>query len=273
MHPSVVDINEIYNLSSRVLGEGQFGVVRNCFHRKSGEGFAVKSINKHSVHRYFVDNEISILSKINHLYIVKMIDCFEDLDFVHIITEKYTGGDLFDKIDRNVTDEGCLVETEAMEIVRSLMVAISYLHENGIVHRDIKPENILLESDCDGASIKLIDFGLSRFHDDNDVLMMSRVGTYTYMSPEVINGAYDKASDVWSIGIVMYTLLAGYPPFRGDTDREILENVLNEELVFPDQGWSNKSIAAKELIRSLLQKDRNKRISLKDALDHRWFRG
>ena len=71
----------------------------------------------------------------------------------------------------------------------------------------------------------------------------------------------------------MYTLLAGYPPFRGDTDREILENVLNEELVFPDQGWSNKSMAAKELIGSLLQKDRNKRISLKDALDHRWFRG
>lgn len=275
-YPVVADVNEHYTLSSHVLGEGHFGVVRNCYHKKSGESFAVKIINKHSASHVFVKNEVGMLSNINHVYIVKMIDHYEDSDFVHIITEKYTGGDLFDKINRNITDEGCLPEGKAMEITRSLMMAVSYLHENNIVHRDIKPENILFESNCEGASIKLIDFGLSRFHSDTDVLMRAQVGTYYYMSPEVINGAYDRASDVWSVGIVVYTLLAGYPPFRGDTDREVLNSILHEELIFPEPGWSNKSVAVKELISRLLEKDPYKRIAIKEALDyleHWWFVG
>lgn len=200
-----------------------------------------------------------------------MVDCYEDTDFVHIITERYTGGELFDRIAENTSPGGCLSEIHAARIIKSLLEAVGYLHENDIVHRDIKPENVLFRSRHDD-SIKLIDFGLARMHKSGDPHMSNPVGTAYYMSPELLEGEYDKSCDVWSIGIIAYVMLCGYPPFNGDTDREIFESIERGRLQYPNtRAWSGKSDVAKDFINCLLCRDPRKRPTTQEASLHPWI--
>jgi len=201
---------------------------------------------------------------------MRMVDCYEDEDYVHIITEKYDGGELFDKISGCTNDNGCLSEEKTAGIIKSLLEAVAYLHENDIVHRDIKPENILFESD-DEKAIRLIDFGLSRRHEKEEEPMCNPVGTSYYMSPELLNGNYDKSTDMWSVGTVVYILLCGYPPFNGNTDPDIFKKIKKGNLTFPAWEWEDKSDEAKDFIKCLLRKDPSKRYMAKAALDHPWI--
>jgi serine/threonine protein kinase len=204
---------------------------------------------------------------------MKMVDIFEDVEFVHIVTEKYVGGELFDLIIERTTETGCFDEVSAATIVKSLLEAVAYLHRNGIVHRDIKPENILfVTQDNDDLSVKLIDFGLSRRHKKGDAYMSNPVGTAYYMSPELLKGKYDQACDVWSTGIVAYILLCGYPPFNGDTDPDIFEAIKQAYFNFPSQAWGHVSPEAKDFIKCLLRKDPRKRFTAEEALRHPWIR-
>ena len=153
----------------------------------------------------------------------------------------------------------------------SVLEAVAYLHKNDIVHRDIKPENILFESE-QGDAIKLIDFGLARKHKKGDAPMRNPVGTAYYMSPEILKGKYDRSCDVWSVGIIAYILLCGYPPFNGETDQDIFESIRRGKMNFPThRGWSTKSSAAKDFIKSLLCIDPKKRSTAQEALDHPWI--
>mmetsp|Transcript_15382 Transcript_15382/g.21854 ORF Transcript_15382/g.21854 Transcript_15382/m.21854 type:complete len:304 (+) Transcript_15382:172-1083(+) len=150
-----------YYIFPTVLGKGHYGCVRECMHRKTKQFFAVKSIEKLKIGRLdHLQREVYLLSKINHRGIMKMVDIFEDVEFVHIVTEKYVGGELFDRIIDRTSDQGCFDEQSAARIIKSLLEAVAYLHANGIVHRDIKPENILFETSDEDSPIKLIDFGL-----------------------------------------------------------------------------------------------------------------
>jgi len=162
----------------RVLGSGHYGSVRECVHRNSRKWFAVKSIDKSKIGRLdHLQREVYLLSKMDHNGIMKMVDCYEDESCVHIVTEKYTGGELFDKIIEKTTKDGCFSEVKAAKIIKSLLESVAYLHENEIVHRDIKPENILFESKDENSDVKLIDFGLSRRHRKGEALMSNPVGT------------------------------------------------------------------------------------------------
>eukprot|EP00569_Conticribra_weissflogii_P014354 CAMPEP_0171416608 /NCGR_PEP_ID=MMETSP0880-20121228/40180_1 /TAXON_ID=67004 /ORGANISM="Thalassiosira weissflogii, Strain CCMP1336" /LENGTH=235 /DNA_ID=CAMNT_0011934857 /DNA_START=538 /DNA_END=1246 /DNA_ORIENTATION=- len=232
---------------------------------------------------------------------MKMVDCYEDQEYLHIVTEKYSGGELFDKIIDNTTAEGCFSEKAAAKIIKSLLEAVAYLHGEGIAHRDIKPENILFESADEESDIKLIDFGLSRKHkrgdspmsnplapritdEESDIRlidfglsrkhkrgdspMSTPVGTAYYMSPELLKGEYDISCDNWSVGIVAYILLSGYPPFNGDTDPDIFAAIKRGHFEFPKQGFSDE---AKDFIKSLLRRDPRKRLSAEDALKHPWL--
>ena len=205
-------ISDDYYIYPTVLGTGSFGTVRECMHRATGRTFAIKSIDKSKIKRSdHVQREIDILRAVDHPSITKLVDTFEDSDCVHIITEKYTGGELLKKIVDNTTDYGCLPEDKAAKIIKSLLEAVAYLHDNGVVHRDIKPENILFEDENE-ENIKLIDFGLSRRHEEGDALMNGYVGTAYYVSPEMLHtGQYDKSSDLWSVGTVAFMLVCGYP--------------------------------------------------------------
>mmetsp|Transcript_206 Transcript_206/g.409 ORF Transcript_206/g.409 Transcript_206/m.409 type:complete len:382 (-) Transcript_206:111-1256(-) len=275
------DIFADYRINStRLLGRGHYGIVRECEHRVSTHGrrtLAVKSIEKFKIRCLdHLRREIYLLHKMKHSGIMEMIDCYEDAEFVHIVTEKYSGGELFDVIGKNTTPDGCLSERRSAGIVKSLLEAVAYLHANEIVHRDIKPENILFESNADDeeedAPIKLIDFGLSRRHKRNEEPMTNPVGTAYYMAPELLEGKYDKSCDIWSVGTIVYILLCGYPPFNSDTDPEIVENIKRGQFEFPARQWSAKSDEAKDFIKCLLRRDPRKRFTASEALCHPWIK-
>ena len=260
-----------YVVFPKVLGEGHYGCVRECIHRATRLTYACKSIDKSRIGRLdHLQREVALLMEIEHDNAMRMIDCYEDADYVHIITEKYTGGELFDKIIDHTNDAGCYSEEKTAKIIQQLLQSVEYLHANDIVHRDIKPENILFEA-ADEKNIKLIDYGLSRKHHAGEAPMSNPVGTAYYMAPELLKGKYDKACDVWSIGTIVYIMICGYPPFNGDTDPDIFEAIKRGQFDFPEAQWAKISPEAKDLIKCLLRRDTRKRFTAKEALMHPWI--
>jgi len=269
----LTDISTDYYVSSLTLGKGHYGSVRECIHRTTQKRYAAKSIDKSKIGRLdHLQREVYLLSRMNHDGIMRMIDCYEDARYVHIITEKYSGGELFDRIIDCTSETGCFSEQKAALIIKSLLEAVSYLHKKGIVHRDIKPENILFETETADSPIRLIDFGLSRKHKKGDKFMCNPVGTAYYMSPELLRGKYDQSCDVWSIGTVAYILLCGYPPFNGETDPDIFNAIKLGIFSFSGKAWCNKSDDAKDFITCLLRRDPKKRFNAEEALSHPWLR-
>ena len=270
------DISDDYRISYKTaIGKGHYGMVRDCQHLRNGddEVLAVKSIDKRKISRLdHIKREVYFLHQMEHDNIIKMVDCYEDANSVHIISDKYTGGELFDMISDSTTPYGCFSERKAANITKSLLEAIAYLHDNGIVHRDIKPENILFETEEEDSDIKLIDFGLARRHEKGDSPMSNPVGTAYYMSPELLKGKYDRACDVWSVGTIAYILLCGYPPFNGHNDPDIFKAIKKGHFDFPMPAWANKSELAKDFIKCLLMKDTKNRFTAKEALGHPWIR-
>jgi serine/threonine protein kinase len=203
---------------------------------------------------------------------MRMIDCFEDSQYVHIVTERYTGGELFDRIVESTHDRGCFAEDEAARIIMSLLEAVRCLHDRDIVHRDIKPENIMFETNDRSSPVRLIDFGLSRIHEPGDRPMTNRVGTPYYQSPAVLRGRYDRKCDLWSIGVVAYILLTGYPPFNGSTDSEVHDSVLLGHVVFEETIWGHLSRESRDFIGGLLSMDSSSACcSAEEALRHPWM--
>jgi serine/threonine protein kinase len=278
------NVHDDYLILPPVIGKGHYGIVRECLHRNTQHRLlAVKTIDKSRIGRLdHLRREIFLLASVDHPRVMKMLDCYEDERDIHIITERYAGGELFDTVLER-TSRGCsFSEYEASKVIKSLLEAVAYLHENGLVHRDIKPENILFEFESsasnkknkqDCSAIKLIDFGLARRHDETkDSPMANPVGTSYYMSPELLLGKYTNACDIWSVGVVAYILLSGYPPFNGENDDEIQECTLKGKLRFLGSLWVGKSDEAMDFCRCLLRKDGRRRCSAREALLHPWIR-
>ena len=264
-----------YIVFPTVLGTGHYGTVRECMHRQTRQAYAVKSIEKAKIQRLdHLRREVDLLASVNHTSIMRLVGCYEDINYVHIVTEKCAGGELFDKIIDNTTDDGCFDEHTAARIIKSLLEAVAYLHRNGICHRDIKPENILFETSHEDSPIKLIDFGLSRRHEHGvEPNMSNPVGTAYYMSPELLKCNYSTPTDIWSTGIIAYIILCGYPPFNGDDDREIFDAISRGHFDFPSAGWVDKSPLCMDFIKCLLRRDPRKRCTAEEALCHPWIVG
>jgi len=148
--------------------------------------------------------------------------------------------------------------------------ALLYLHKNRICHRDIKPENFLLYKEDDSSHIKLIDFGLAKRVVPNEIMNKPN-GTPYYIAPEVLKGSYTTQCDVWSMGVIMYIMLCGKPPFGGKTNKEIINNVLNSTYSMKSEVWGSVSDEAKDLISKLLERSADMRLTAQEAFDHPWI--
>jgi calcium/calmodulin-dependent protein kinase I len=264
------DISDKYEIGEE-LGKGAFSIVKIGINKETGEKFAIKIINKKDAKAdqdgQRLKTEIEILKKVKHPNIVCLKDIYETTDNLYLIMELVTGGELFDKI----VEKGQYTEKEASVVVSKMLNAIDYLHQNNIVHRDLKPENILLQKG-DDSEVKISDFGLSKIVGESS-LMETACGTPYYVAPEVLSATgYGKSVDLWSIGVITYLLLCGFPPFYGENLPEVFEQILNAEFDFPEPYWTDVSDEAKDFIKKLLVLDSKKRYTAKQALEHPWIK-
>ena len=251
----------------KVIGTGSYGQVRLAVHKLTKQVRAVKIIQKAKVNINALLNEINILSKLSHPNIMQIFEVFDDNTNVYIVSEYCKGGELFDIISK----KGSFTEKDACVIMKQLMSAICYSHQNNIVHRDLKPENILMDNDTDDLTIKLIDWGCAQTIKSAKQSKQAD-GTAYYIAPEVLKGEYDEKCDIWACGVIFYILLCGYPPFNGETDDEIYEAVLSGKFQFPEEDWGQVSQDAKDLIKKMLTKDPKKRISALYSMQDVWFK-
>lgn len=183
-----------------------------------------------------------------------------------------TGGELFDKI----VELGAYTEADAALLVGRMVRAIDYLHGMGIVHRDLKPENLLLKNPDDISEVKLADFGLSKIVSTGATaaMMQTACGTPGYVAPEVLTAdGYDKEVDLWSIGVITYILLCGFPPFYNEHLPMLFEQIMKADYDYPADYWEDISDTAKNFIDRLLVVDPARRMTTKQALEHPWLLG
>ena len=258
-----------------MIGQGTYGVVKKCVHRKTGKEYAVKIIYKDQVPEMkLLVNEVKTLRDLHHPNIIDEVDVYESPRKLNIVTELCTGGELYDHVLELHQQKRHYAEWDAAHIVRSVLEAIALCHEKNIVHRDLKAENILLLNEHDEPpTVKVIDFGLATYLHSAECFKEC-VGTVYYAAPEVMTlpVQYDEKVDIWSIGVIAFVLLAeGTPPFLGDSESGTIELVKSKDLEFPSQDWEYISPEAKEFCRFLLEKDPKKRPSAKEALKHHWL--
>ncbi|KAF3855038.1 hypothetical protein F7725_023093 [Dissostichus mawsoni] len=203
---------------------------------------------------------------IKHENIVALEDIYESSNHLYLIMQLVSGGELFDRI----VEKGFYTEMDASRLIRQVLDAVNYLHNMGIVHRDLKPENLLYFSPHDESKIMISDFGLSKMEGTGDV-MATACGTPGYVAPEVLaQKPYSKAVDCWSIGVIAYILLCGYPPFYDENDSKLFEQILKADYEFDAPYWDDISDSAKDFISSLMEKDPEKRFVCDQALEHPW---
>ena len=258
-----------------MLGEGAYGKVVKVRHKVSKVLRAMKIINKDkmslgSEEEEALINEINVVKSLDHPNIMKVYEFFNKDNSLYIISELLSGGELLDKIN----EAGNLNEDVSSFLMKQIFSAVDFCHQKGIIHRDLKPENILIESEEEANkeffTVKIIDFGTSGKLKSGEMFNLT-VGTPLYVSPEVLKNKYNEKCDMWSCGVIMYMMLSGNPPFKGDNDEEIYQAVKEGKYNFDDEKWDEISGEAKDLIKNLLIKDMNKRYSAKKALTHPWI--
>jgi len=260
------EITEYYALGEEI-GRGSFSVVRRGRNKETGKAYAIKCIQKKFIKLHLLEREIKIMKKLKHPHILPLIEVFENKDYIFLVLELVTGGELFDKI----VERGNYSEKDASTIVRQILEAVAYLHSQGVVHRDLKPENLLCSTERDHIHIYVADFGLSRVFHDREQLN-TYCGSPEYVAPEVLACIpYEKAVDLWSVGVITYILLTGFLPFYDKN-----HSVLFEKIQSVDYNWDDcpeVSPAAKHFIQHLLVKDPKKRYTAEIAMNHPWVKG
>ena len=266
-----INPEKIY-IKTKMLGNGAFGEVWLVHHKDLDRDFAMKIIkkrkNRESDEKEIL-NEIEILKKLDHPKILKIIDFYSTTKKYYMITEYCPEGELFNEIIK----VGKFDEGQAAFIINQILKVITYCHKMNIIHRDINPENIMITNrEKNGClQVKLIDFGTAKIFEKGQQ-ENKYVGSSYYMAPEILKRKYDEKCDLWSIGVVLYILLTGRPPFDGNDDDEILENVkkgVYDRWAYP---FPLLSPHAKDLISRLLQYDPKKRLSAEEAIEHPWFK-
>ncbi|GBF87955.1 calcium-dependent kinase [Raphidocelis subcapitata] len=267
--PGAAKLDEEYDMG-RQLGKGAFGVVHLAKQKqKPHEKVAVKTISKARLvcPEDVDDGEINILNLVGgHKNVVSLKSTHEDPASVYLVMELCEGGELFDAI----VSAGHLTEKDAARFFRSMVEVIKHCHELGVMHRDLKPENFLLTDKGTDVELKLADFGLSAFFKPGQ-RMKHLVGSPYYVAPEVLRKDYNQAADMWSLGVILYILLCGLPPFWGNTEEQIFGMVLKGKVDFSVEPWPRISDAAKDCVSRMLTMDATKRPTAQEILQHEWL--
>lgn len=263
-------IKEYYDFGEQ-LGRGRFSKVFQGTHKQTAASHAVKVLDKASLsvaEKKLIRTEIAILRLVSHPHIIQLHDVYEDKQCMYIVTELMTGGELF----KRLMDQNHFSEKETCMVMRPLLESVGYIHRLGVIHRDLKPENILCGETLN--DIKIADFGLSKLVYPHELMKMP-CGTLSYVAPEVLSlVGYGKEADVWSLGVIMYLLLRGELPFHGKTKNEIVQKTLYAELNLEEDHhsiWASVSEEAKTVLKGLLTKDPEKRLTAQGALKQPWF--
>uniref|UniRef100_U3J7X1 Serine/threonine-protein kinase DCLK2 n=1 Tax=Anas platyrhynchos platyrhynchos TaxID=8840 RepID=U3J7X1_ANAPP len=253
----------------KVIGDGNFAVVKECIERSTGKEFALKIIDKAKCcgKEHLIENEVSILRQVKHPNIIMLIEEMDTPTELYLVMELVKGGDLFDAI----TSSTKYTERDGSAMVYNLASALKYLHGLNIVHRDIKPENLLVCEYPDGTkSLKLGDFGLATVVEGP---LYTVCGTPTYVAPEIIaETGYGLKVDIWAAGVITYILLCGFPPFRSENNlqEDLFDQILVGKLEFPSPYWDNITDSAKELISLMLHVNAEARYTAAQILSHPW---
>ncbi|XP_066909577.1 MAP kinase-activated protein kinase 2 [Halyomorpha halys] len=268
------NITEDYNISSTVLGLGINGKVVQCYRKQTGELFALKVLQDSLKARREVELHWRV-SEFKH--IVGIIDVYKNTyannKCLLVVMECMQGGELFQRIQER--QSGAFTEREAAQIMQEICSAVKYLHDKNIAHRDLKPENLLYTIPDENGILKLTDFGFAKEVFTNDKLETPCYTPY-YVAPEVLGPEkYDKSCDIWSLGVIMYILLCGYPPFFSNHGQAISpgmkKRIRTGQFDFPKPEWNNVSKEAKDLIRKMLCVDPASRLNINEVMSNTWI--
>uniref|UniRef100_A0A671U376 Doublecortin-like kinase 3 n=1 Tax=Sparus aurata TaxID=8175 RepID=A0A671U376_SPAAU len=265
---TLADIERCYEIG-RLVGDGNFAVVRECHRRDNGQALAVKIVERSKLigREHMMQNELSLLGSLCHPRIVRLFAHHHTHTHSYLVMELVSGGDLFEAI----SERGKFSEAEAGLMVSDMSEALNYIHCRSIVHRDLKPENLLIEHVAAGiCRLKLGDFGLAMVVTEP---VFTICGTPTYVAPEILcETGYGVAVDVWALGVILYILLCGFPPFRSrDRDQEELFQLIKQgQLHFLSPYWDPISDDARGLVSALLQPDPTVRLNAQQTLQNPW---
>jgi len=264
------DLKKVGWLLGKELGSGHFAKVKLVTRESDGVTAACKIIKKpkDSKKREAAEKEYKILTAIDHPYVCKCYEAFETDDKIYLMLELMEGGELFDRI----VDMGHFTEEMAADVTYKLLGALKYMHDKKIAHRDLKPENMLMTGKGPDAQVKITDFGLSKFFDEQSSLMKTPCGTPGYIAPEVLNmKGYNEKCDVWSFGVIVYILLCGFPPFYADNDAQLFEKIKKGQYQFLKPYWDPISEEAKACVARMLTVDAGKRPSCEELMEDPWL--
>mmetsp|Transcript_14549 Transcript_14549/g.46250 ORF Transcript_14549/g.46250 Transcript_14549/m.46250 type:complete len:410 (-) Transcript_14549:256-1485(-) len=282
----VKKVTDFYTIGETV-GSGAFGIVKKCVQKASGKTFAVKIMGlkkpeesekvdddelaglEASTHKEIM-REIDIIKSISHPSIVHFEEYFHHDNKIYLITELLTGGEMLDAL----LELGVYSEGDARKCFIQLIQGLKYLHKNQVTHRDLKLENLILATKGDITTIKIGDFGLAKSLSEGQ--LQTVCGSPLYVAPEVVTntnpGAYTPCVDIWSAGVVLFILLAGYPPFEDENEGVLFDKICAGQYDFDDEAWEEVSAEAKDIVSKLLTIDPKKRITADEALAHPWIK-
>ncbi|KJE94315.1 calcium/calmodulin-dependent protein kinase I [Capsaspora owczarzaki ATCC 30864] len=265
-----LDVEKHYKIGKE-LGSGNFAVVKAAVKRDTNQKVAIKMIDKKLCEgkEDMIETEVAILRQVQHPNIVGMIEEFDTPEKLYLVLELVEGGELFDRI----VDHGSFTEQDASRLIRQITAAVKYLHERDIVHRDLKPENLLFRTPDHDSDIMITDFGLSKLINEN-LALETACGTPNYVAPEILlQKGYGKPVDIWSIGVITFILLCGYPPFYDESDALLFQKIMKGKFAYDPSYWSTISDSAKDVISSMLIVDPNRRLTADQVLAHPWVSG
>uniref|UniRef100_A0A8C1SQL8 non-specific serine/threonine protein kinase n=1 Tax=Cyprinus carpio TaxID=7962 RepID=A0A8C1SQL8_CYPCA len=269
LHGNNIHFTDGYELKEDI-GIGAYSVCKRCIHRITSVEYAVKIIDRA---KKDPSEEIEILLRYGqHPNIITLKDVYDDGKFVYLVMELMRGGELLDRI----LQQKCFSEREASAVLCTITKTVEYLHSQGVVHRDLKPSNILyVDETGDPESIRICDFGFAKQLRAENGLLMTPCYTANFVAPEVLKKqGYDAACDIWSLGILLYTMLAGFTPFANgpdDTPEEILARIGSGKFALSGGNWDTVSDAAKDIVTKMLHVDPHQRLTAPLVLRHPWI--